>query len=113
MFVDRNFLFHAERANFGRHVSLYLSRELENGSCEVVDAQKPRLIEDPHSKTVEPMLQIRSEQAQQLMDSLWAAGFRPVDGHGSAGQIGAIERHLNDMRALVQKVLDAPLPGAR
>lgn len=39
--------------------------------------------------------------AQVLMDDLWASGVRPTEGHGSAGAIRAVERHLEDMRTLV------------
>jgi hypothetical protein len=34
------------------------------------------------------------------MDTLWAAGVRPSDGEGSVGRVGALERHLADMRAI-------------
>jgi len=50
--------------------------------------------------------------AQQLMDALWRAGLRPIEANGSAGQLGATERHLEDMRALVSHKLGAPLPAA-
>ena len=48
-----------------------------------------------------PLLILEEDQAQQLMDALWAGGLRPTEGHGSAGQIGAVERHLEDMRKIV------------
>lgn len=48
-----------------------------------------------------PLLTLDENQAQQLMDALWAGGLRPTEGHGSAGQIGAVERHLEDMRKIV------------
>lgn len=40
---------------------------------------------------------------QVLMDDLWACGVRPTEGAGSAGQLTATQRHLDDMRALVFK----------
>jgi len=39
-------------------------------------------------------------EAQILMDSLWEAGIRPAAAAGSVGQLGAVERHLSDMRAI-------------
>ena len=39
--------------------------------------------------------------AKRLIDALWDAGVRPSNGEGSAGQLGATERHLEDMRKLV------------
>lgn len=43
------------------------------------------------------------------MDELWAAGLRPSDGTGNAGQLGATERHLADMRAIVAHEMGAKL----
>lgn len=48
-----------------------------------------------------PFLILEEDQAQALMDALWKGGLRPTEGHGSAGQIGAIEKHLEDMRKIV------------
>lgn len=52
--------------------------------------------------TIPPVaMQLRDDQAQDLMDRLWAAGLRPTEGKGSAGALAATERHLEDMRQLV------------
>lgn len=48
-------------------------------------------------------LTINETEAQGLMESLWKAGIRPRSGEGSVGQLGATERHLADMRAIVAK----------
>lgn len=53
-----------------------------------------------------PTLRLAQEEAQKFMDALWDAGLRPAAGHGSAGQREALERHLNDMRAIVARQLD-------
>lgn len=50
---------------------------------------------------VEPTLKIDDKAAQVLIDDLFAAGFRPTEGQGSAGQLKATEKHLDDMRRLV------------
>ena len=56
---------------------------------------------DPSSPTfVLPM-----ENAQCLMDDLWRIGLRPSEGAGSAGSLRATERHLEDMRRVVAKLL--------
>lgn len=61
------------------------------------------ILELDEGKMPEPMLNIRSEEAQALMDSLWDAGLRPTAGSGSAGAMDATLRHLEDMRYLVFK----------
>ena len=50
-----------------------------------------------------PMLKLRDDQAQVLMDDLWNCGIRPTEGMGSAGSLAATDRHLQDMRTLVFK----------
>ena len=50
---------------------------------------------------VNPTFPIEFEQAQQLMDDLWAAGLRPIEGAGSAGQLAATEAHVGDLRKLL------------
>jgi len=50
---------------------------------------------------VGPTLTIKMDEAQTLMDDLWASGIRPTEGTGSAGSLRATEKHLADMRRLV------------
>jgi hypothetical protein len=57
-----------------------------------------------------PMLRLRIDEAQRLMDELWRAGVRPVEGAGSVGQLGAVQAHLEDMRRLV---FDGPQAAAK
>lgn len=47
--------------------------------------------------------------AQVLMDDLWRCGIRPTAGHGSTGQMAAVERHLEDLRAILAEKLKSPL----
>ncbi len=57
------------------------------------------------SAKAEPTFSLEMEAAQTLMDDLWNAGIRPTEGAGSAGAMRATERHLEDMRTLVFKVI--------
>lgn len=41
---------------------------------------------------------MKIEEAQVLMDDLWACGTRPTEGSGSAGSLKAAESHLEDLR---------------
>lgn len=49
----------------------------------------------------EPFATMDPDDAQAFMDRLWDLGLRPTGAAGSAGQLGAVERHLADMRTLV------------
>ena len=48
-----------------------------------------------------PTITISNDAAQTLMDDLWAAGFKPTEGTGSAGALSAVENHLKDLRLIV------------
>lgn len=49
------------------------------------------------------------ELAQQMMDALWDAGVRPAAAMGSLGQLGATEKHLDDLRKMNERLLDKVL----
>ncbi len=46
---------------------------------------------------------LKDGDAQRLMDDLWDSGFRPTEGSGSAGAMGAVQEHLKDLRRIVFK----------
>ncbi len=60
----------------------------------------------------EPLMRLKMDQAQQLMDELWRAGLRPTEGTGSAGAMAATERHLKDMQTIVMHSLKINQKGA-
>jgi len=56
-----------------------------------------------------PCAMIDNNAAQALVDDLWAAGYRPTEGSGSAGSLRATENHLSDMRKIVAKTVGVDL----
>lgn len=64
----------------------------------------------PQLQNPEPLLILKHEQAQMLMEQLWSAGVRPSQAAGSIGQLASVEKHLADMRALTSHVLQCKLP---
>ena len=52
-----------------------------------------------------PMVSLKLDEAQQLMDELWHVGIRPTEGTGSTGSLAASERHLKDMQTIVMHTL--------
>jgi hypothetical protein len=60
-----------------------------------------------------PLCILEPAVAKMLMDSLWAAGIRPSDGEGSVGQLGAVERHLADMREIAFAKINVHQPGRK
>lgn len=65
----------------------------------------------PRGVYVEPTSQLTDMQAQDLMDQLWSCGFRPTEGRGSAGALAAVQRHLDDFRAIVSNTLQVTFPN--
>lgn len=63
-----------------------------------------RITPDLEAVEQPPAFELKNEEAQNLMDSLWTIGFRPTEGSGSAGSLAATQKHLEDMRALVFKI---------
>ncbi len=65
---------------------------------------KPLVLEEiKDGEAIEPFMTIWPKEAQLLMDDLWHCGIRPSSGEGSVGQLGATQKHLEDMRTLVFK----------
>lgn len=56
--------------------------------------------ETARNEVPEPTLSISDNEAQQMIDELWRAGFRPTEGTGSAGALAATQAHLTDMRKI-------------
>ena len=96
----RSLKFYAERANYGRCVSIYV---VAPAAGEKERLAKPLEFGEPlePGETVqEPTIFCHGNQAQMLMDALWTAGLRPTEGSGSAGSLAATERHLKDMQTI-------------
>jgi hypothetical protein len=93
--------------NGGRNIScqsfdIYVS---EDGGGKL-HIGKPVLFEEvPREEICDPTLKLTDEQANKLINDLWVAGYRPSSGVSSTGQIEATNKHLNDMRRIVESKL--------
>ena len=99
--------FTARRDNsFGMHVEI---RAFDEDTHSVV---QPVVMEQVDRGTLIPVaMQGRPQDFQSLVDQLWECGVRPHQASGSTGQLGAITRHLEDMRSIVGHSLKTILPG--
>lgn len=59
----------------------------------------------PDAAESAPLVRLQREEAQALMDQLWACGIRPAEGNGSAGAMTAAQAHLQDMRTIALGLL--------
>lgn len=87
-----------------RHDTVSIYVDCEDGSK--IFSAKPIEFEQRELYEVdsEPYLEISKHIAQKLIDDLWDCGLRPSEGSGSAGQLAATQKHLEDMRKLLSKV---------
>lgn len=86
--------------------------EKRDGRLFTAEPIKMREIRDDEIYNVDAPgdgVMINGEAAQQLIDDLWQCGLRPSEGAGSAGSLAATQRHLSDMRKLVEKSLKVEL----
>ena len=54
----------------------------------------------------QPLFVLQRQQAQTLMDDLWASGVRPTEGAGSAGAMREAQEHIATLRKVAYKVLE-------
>jgi len=73
----------------------------QDGKISVADPITIRLVEKDAMPAVKPMLTLRKDEAQVLMDDLWNCGIRPTDRANDVGELRATKEHLKDMQRIV------------
>lgn len=94
---------------FGRAVELLVGSNRGQSVYLADEILLDQVIDEP-GVAPKPSMTIAPPAAQQLMDDLWTAGFRPSEGVGSAGSLRAVEKHLADMRAIAFNRLKVDKP---
>ncbi len=89
------------------HVVEFVLMEIDGDLVRAVsEPVVMRKVEPCEAVTHRPMVTLRGPEAQLLMDDLWRAGIRPSEGTGSAGQLAAVQSHLQHMRHVHDRLLD-------
>ncbi len=87
------------------NIALRIVSVSHNDGVRTVALAEPLMMKvktDEELYSVQPAtVNLRPDEAQQLMDELWRVGIKPTSGAGSVGQMAATEKHLEDMRRLV------------
>ena len=78
-----------ENGRFGIYATFEYEK-IDTGSKSLVTSREPTLVLEP-------------EDAQSLMNALWNAGLRPLDGQGGLAHTNAQAAHIADLRAIVMK----------
>jgi len=94
--------FFCERQPWSRKIDLFIGGDgITNDLVSI--AQPLQFRQEAAEKVVNndrPVVSLSQEDAQALVDELWHCGVRPSEGTGSAGQLAATQKHLDDMRDL-------------
>lgn len=90
---------------FGNTIALFVAQKLPSGSLAVAQNITFQTVEPDQALPPDPLLHLDAGEAQSLMDQLWHLGIRPTEGHGSTGQIAAVEAHRDDLRQMLDKTL--------
>jgi hypothetical protein len=97
----------AERAFAADGVAFYMidkppgepKRRVHNLMLELMD-------ESTEPLWMPPSFILSMESAQRLMDDLYNCGIRPSDAGESVGALSATKFHLEDVRKLLERILD-------
>jgi hypothetical protein len=108
--MKRGGKFFVERRMYARGVAIHLVEDLPNGCCRIAKPVEFEPVLEDGAAISDPFMLLRDEQAQQLMDELWMAGYRPAKGSQGEGEREAMKAHLCDMRAMVKKLAKVDLP---
>ena len=101
----------ADRNMLARSINLYvIGRKLGQQRISVMNPPTFTTYEDEGRSLValrDPAFTLSFESAQRLMDELWRCGIRPTE-EGTAGQVAAMQAHLQDMRKIVFDFIGKP-----
>lgn len=104
-----HFRFQIERADYARFFTVKAWKRLDDNRVAVMQPVAIMSAQDDACVPCPEMMNLTKEDCQSLIDALWEVGIRPTEGHGSTGQLAAVQDHLNDTRHLLTKVTDALL----
>lgn len=99
-----NLRFHLQRQIITGKIDLHISDRFgTQGFALARNITFQEMDENTGGEVIPPLLQLKEAEAQHLADALYEAGIRPSQAAGSAGQLAAVQFHLEDMRSLVFK----------
>jgi len=100
----------ATKSDFGRRINIRIMDLVKDpskgfGKWKGVHVEELTFVDYGEGVDVAPSCYLDLDKAQALMDNLWDCGIRPTEGSGSAGSMSATQKHLQDMRTIVEKQL--------
>lgn len=106
--MDEELIVRAQRREYSEEVDFLIYTRAADGGRNVIG-----LLESTHIPkdmlASSPTFSLKVNQAQELLNNLWAQGLRPSDPVDSTGALAATKKHLADMRSLVAKCMKISL----
>ena len=93
--------FGAQRQFHTNGIAIYGFKHAKEGILEAITGLEFTQVDE--GSAYQPFLFLTNTEAQELANELYAAGIHPTQAAGSAGQLEATCKHLEDMRTLVFK----------
>lgn len=94
----------AFKEHYHHGITIFVEEKTEQGYHLALPIVLKKCEPDKMYEPLVPTLQLSMASGQKLIDDLWDCGLRPSEGSGSAGQLAATQRHLEDCRKLLSKV---------
>ena len=85
--------------------------EYDRENRKLMVATEVHVIEHDTGQVHEPLFHLQYDQAQILMDDLWASGVRPAEISHRDGQLQSMDKHLQDMRQIAFAILEINKPN--
>jgi hypothetical protein len=101
-----NYMVRAYPAYAQDGAAVILRAKTHEGKCYIASLSWQELKEDDFAFEPQPLFVLQRQQAQVLMDDLWASGVRPTEGAGSAGAMREAQEHIATLRKVAYKVLE-------
>jgi len=91
------YVIHRRKTKEGDEFQEYITVDTKTDSLKAVGYET--------GDSIEPLVNMTLDEAQELIDRLRTCGLRPTEGKDSTGSLAATEKHLDDMRKIVSKRL--------
>lgn len=101
--LDEKLIIRCQREVWTNKIAVRMGINHQDGTVTI--ARSPIMTNVSLGESVQPTLELSQDEAQMLMDELFAAGIRPSEGMESMGQLAAVQKHLEDMQKIAFSLL--------
>lgn len=99
----RNLKFRIAREPWNDSFRLFLGMHTDDGKVMIANNMVFTTVEQGSVIPADAGIQLSGDEASRLADELWEAGVRPKGQAGTAGQIAAMQAHIDDLREILSR----------